>query len=157
MKYVKTILFASLICLGTAADALAAELGTRAEAEGLLKRAVAVLKADTNRALDMLTSGDGGFIKKDLYVWCGGPDGMLTAHPHFMGAALKRWKDKTGKAVGEEIYASAADGKFSEIAYKAPRPKVASAAVTADAAEQVDKVSFFTKVGDNICGVGYYK
>ena len=157
MKTSLTTLLGFVIGLGLSANALASDLGTREEALALLKRAVAVLKADTPRALDLFTSGAGGFIKKDLYVFCGGPDGMLTAHPHFMGGNIRSYKDKTGKAVGEEIYAQATDGEYKEIVYKAPRPTSASTAVTAEAAEQVDKASFFTKVGDNICGVGYYK
>jgi len=157
MRHTLTLLLALVVCFGFGGTVFGADLGTRDEANSLLKRAVAVLKADTNRGLEMFTSGEGGFIKKDLYVWCGGPDGMLTAHPHFMGVALKRWKDNSGKAVGAEIYAAARKEEFSEIAYKAPRPAGASKAVTADDAQQVDKVSIFTKVGDNICGVGYYK
>lgn len=157
MKYISMIVFACLISLGLGGAASSAEFGTREEALGLLKRAVAVLKADTNRALNMFTTGDGGFIKKDLYIFCGGRDGMLTAHPHFMGGNIKAYKDKTGKAVGEEIYERAEEGEFKEIVYKAPRPRVSATAITPDEAEQADKASFFTKVGSNICGVGYYK
>ncbi len=41
-----------------------------------------------DQALDLFTSGNGGFIDRDLYVFCSGPDGMLTAHPCFMGVNL---------------------------------------------------------------------
>ncbi len=58
------------------------------EAKVVLERAVAVLKADKDQALDLLTSGNGGFIDRDLYVFCSGPDGMLTAHPCFTGVNL---------------------------------------------------------------------
>ena len=125
-----------------------AEVGTRDEAKAMLERAVAMLKADKDRALDLFTSGNGGFIDRDLYVFCGGPDGMLTAHPYFMGVNLKAFKDKTGMAVGEEIYASAKDGEISEITYKWLQP--------GGGGEQVDKISFYTKVDDQICGVGFY-
>jgi len=142
-----------------AGSALAAnDFGTRGEAEKMLKRAVAVLGADERRALDLFTSGDGGFIHKDLYVFCAGVDGMLTAHPHFMGINLKAWKDKTGKAVGEEIYAVASENELVQVTYSAPRPKGGmSSAVTASGADQVEKSSFVTKVGKQICGVGFYK
>ena len=140
---------ASVVVLMTASGAVvAAEPGTRGQAEAMLKRAVAVLKADESRALELFTSGDGGFIKGDLYVFCGGPDGMVTAHPYAMGVNLKEFKDKTGKATGEEIYAVAGEGKLAEVSYKWKRP---------GGEEHVDKVSFVTKVGDQICGVGYYK
>jgi hypothetical protein len=79
----------------------------------MFERAIVVLKADKERALDLFTSGHGGFIDRDLYVFCGGPDGMVTAHPYFMGFNIKGFKDKTGKPVGEEIYASAKEGLTS--------------------------------------------
>jgi hypothetical protein len=141
-----------------ALSASADEFGTRKEAEFMLKRAVGVLKMDEKRALDLFTSGHGGFMLKDLYVFCMGADGMLTAHPHFMGANLGVWKDNTGKAVGKEILSVAQEGKFSEVVYTAPRPKGKKVDVAdAGAAKQVEKVSFVTKVGGQICGVGYYK
>jgi signal transduction histidine kinase len=57
-------------------------------------------------------------------------------------------KDKSGYALGAEMMKVAAEGKIAEVAYKWPRP---------GSEEPVDKVSFVTKVGDQICGVGYYK
>ena len=75
-----------------------------------------------------------------------------------MGFSLKNWKDNTGKPVGQEILTMAEEGKFSEIVYTAPRPKGLSATVVDPAkAKQIEKVSFVTKVGEQICGVGYYK
>ncbi len=127
----------------------ASEYGTREQAEAMLERAVAVLKADKRRALDLFTAGHGGFKDRDLYVFCGGPDGMLSAHPYFMGGELRDFKDITEEAVGEKIYAAAEEGKFSEVTYKWLRPGGTD--------EQVDKVSFVTKVGDQVCGVGYYQ
>ncbi len=55
------------------------------------------------------------------------------------------------------MYAVAKEGKYAEVLYKAPRPVGGKTTVTAEEAEQVDKVSFVTKVEDQICGVGYYK
>ena len=157
MKNLRTVLpfAAALMIAGSVASA--AEFGTRDQAKGMLDRAVGMLKADKDRALDLFTSGHGGFKNKDLYVFCMGPDGMLTGHPYFMGANLRQWKDSTGKAVGEEIYAVAKKGQFDEVLYKAPRPAGGKTTVTAEEAAQVDTVSFVTKVDDQICGVGYYK
>jgi signal transduction histidine kinase len=139
----------AVVLLVTAGLASAGEFGTREEAKAMLERAVAVFKADKNRALDLFTAGTGGFVDRDLYVFCGGLDGMLTAHPYYMGTNLMEFKDKTGKAAGEEIYAVAKDGEFSEVSYKWVQPG-------ADG-EHVDKVSFITKVDDQICGVGFYE
>ena len=148
MKKPITVLMVAVVLMVTAGVASAAEFGTREQATALFERAVAVLKADKDRALDLFTSGNGGFIDRDLYVFCGGPDGMLTAHPYFMGVNLKAFKDKTGMAVGEEIYASAKEGEISEISYKWLQP--------GGGGEPVDKVSSYTKVADQICGVGFY-
>ena len=44
-----------------------------------------------------------------------------------------------------------------EVSYKAPRPAGGKTGVTAEEGDQVEKVSFVTKVDDQICGVGFYK
>ena len=139
---------AALLLTLTSSWASAGDFGTREQAEALLQRAVAMLNPDKARALDLFTSGDGGFIDRDLYVFCGGPDGMLTAHPYLMGVSLKGFEDKAGKAAGEEFYAVAAEGAFTEVSYSWLRPGSGD--------EAVDKTSFITKVGDQVCGVGYY-
>ncbi len=148
MKQPIIVLMVSVVLMVAIGVASAAEFGTREQAKAMLERAIVVLKADKDRALDLFTSGDGGFIDRDLYVFCGGPDGMLTAHPYFMGINMKAIKDKTGMAVGEEVYASAKEGEVSEISYKWLQPGGGD--------EQVDKVSFYTKVADQVCGVGFY-
>ncbi len=148
MTYLRTALAAAVLLVGTMGAASAHEYGTREEAQAMLERAVAMLKADKMRALDLFTSGDGGFIDRDLYVFCGGPDGMVTAHPFRMGTNLMEFKDTSGKAAGEEIYAIAKEGEFAELPYKFVRP---------GGSEHIDKVSFVTKVDDQICGVGFYK
>jgi len=143
-----TGLIVAAVVMIAASVASAAEFATREEAKAMFDRAVAMLKTDKTRALDLFISGDGGFIDRDLYVFCGGPDGMLTAHPYFMGLSLKMFKDKTGRVVGEEIYASAVEGEVHELSYKWLQPGGGD--------EQVDKTTFFTKVDDQICGVGFY-
>jgi signal transduction histidine kinase len=147
MKHPKILIPLALVFMMTGGVASAGEFGTRDQAKAMLDRAVAVLKADKDRALDLFTSGDGGFKDRDLYVFCGGPDGMLTAHPYVMGINLKGFTDKAGKKSGEEIYAVAAEDDFAEVTYKWVRP---------GEDEHVDKVSFVTRVGDQVCGVGYY-
>ena len=148
MTYLRTALAAAVLLVGIMGAASAGEYGTREEAQAMLERAVAMVKADKMRALDLFTSGDGGFIDRDLYVFCGGPDGMLTAHPFRMGISMMEFKDTSGKAAGEEFYALAKEGEFAEVSYKFNRP---------GGSEHIDKVSFVTKVDDQICGVGFYK
>ncbi len=128
--------------------AIAAEYGTAAEAKAMLEKAVAAVKADKAKALAMFAKGEGGFKDRDLYPFCGGPDGNFTAHPTLTGKSLKELKDKAGKGLGAEMYNVAKEGKISEVSYMWPRP---------GQTEPVQKVSLFTKAGDQICAVGYYK
>jgi signal transduction histidine kinase len=139
---------AAILAFGLSTAARAADFGSAAEAKAMLEKAVAALKADQAGALAKFAKGEGGFKDRDLYPFCGGPDGNFTAHPSLTGKSLKELKDKTGKALGEEIYKSAQEGKVSEVAYMWPRPGTT---------EPVAKVSFVTKVGNQVCAVGYYK
>ncbi len=137
----------SVMALATSAHA-AGEFGTAAEAKAMLDKAVTAVKANKADALAKFTKGDGGFKDRDLYPFCGGPDGNFTAHPTLNGKSMKELKDKAGKSMGEEMYKSASEGKVSEVSYMWPRP---------GATELVQKVTLFTKVGDQVCAVGYYK
>ena len=141
---------AAAFALGLAltTQAFAADFGTAAEAKAMLEKAVVALKADKAKALDEFTKGTGGFKDRDLYPFCGGADGNFTAHPTLTGKSLKDLKDKNGKALGAEIYSTAAEGKIGEVEYMWPRPGTT---------DPVAKVSFVTKVGDQTCAVGYYK
>jgi signal transduction histidine kinase len=143
--FVKTVV---AVLAGFAFVALAAEFGTAAEAKAMLDKAVAALKADKAGALAKFTKGEGGFKDRDLYPFCGGPDGNFTAHPTLVGKSLKDLKDKAGKPLGEEMYKVAQEGKVAEVSYMWPRPGTT---------EPVPKVSYVTKVGDQVCAVGYYK
>jgi signal transduction histidine kinase len=125
-----------------------AQYGTAAEAKAMLEKAVAALKANKAKALGEFTKGEGGFKDRDLYPFCGGPDGNFTAHPTLVGKSLKDLKDKAGKPLGAEMYKVAQEGKISEVSYMWPRP---------GQTEPVQKVSYVTKVGDQVCAVGYYK
>jgi signal transduction histidine kinase len=132
-----------------AGSAWGAEFGSAAEAKAMLERAVAAVKADKSAALAQFAKGEGGFKDRDLYPFCGGPDGNFTAHPSLTGKSLKGLKDKEGKPLGEEMYQNAQEGKISEVSYKWPRPGTTE--------PLVPKVSYFTRVGDQVCAVGYYQ
>lgn len=148
LRFLSTVL--SLVVLAGAATFVAAQAqyGTAAEAKTMLEKAATAIKADKAKALNMFAKGEGGFKDRDLYPFCGGPDGNFTAHPTLTGKSLKNLKDKAGKPLGEEIYKVAQEGKIGEVNYKWPRP---------GQTEAVDKVTFVTKVDDQVCAVGYYK
>jgi hypothetical protein len=136
-------LAAALLVLGIAASGRAAEYGTAEEAKAMLDRAVAAVKEDKARALAMFNKGEGGFKDRDLYVSCANAsDGIITAHPTRKGGQLKDFP------LGEEVMRTASEGKVSEVTYWWPRP---------GSIKPLQKHTFYTKVGDQICGVGYYK
>jgi signal transduction histidine kinase len=115
----------------------------------MLDKAVAAVKADKTEALAMFNAGEGGFKDRDLYVFCANAsDGVETAHPEFTGHNLGDFKDVNGFAFGKQMMETAVEEKISEVAYMYPRP---------GSDQPVQKVAFVTKVGDQICGVGYYK
>lgn len=149
-KFVRTAALTVLLgaSLMGASLAQANTFGTAAEAKAMLEKAVAAVQAHKAAALAQFTKGEGGFKDRDLYPFCGGPDGLFTAHPSLTGQSLKNLKDKTDKALGEEIYKVAAEGKISEVNYMWPRP---------GSTDPVAKVTYVAKVGDQVCAVGYYK
>lgn len=150
-KMLRKVTFAGLcvVLLSAAGFAETAQYATAEDAKAMLEKAVAAIKADKTRALDMFNKGEGGFKDRDLYVFCANAsDSVETAHPTHKGQKLKDAKDANGFAFGEEIMQTATEGTISEIAYMWPRP---------GSDTPVQKVTFITKADDQICGVGYYK
>ena len=131
--------------------------GTAVQAKVMLEKAVAAVKANKAKALDMFNKGEGGFLDRDLYVFCSNiSDGRLVAdgNPNakqIIGTDDRTLKDSTGKAFGQELFAAGRkpEGQISEVGYLFPKPGLDKT--------PVPKVSFVTRVGDIYCGVGYYK
>jgi hypothetical protein len=141
--------FAVFQVLSTTAPVCAAEFGTAEEAKAMLERAVAAVKEDKAKALDMFNKGEGGFKDRDLYVFCANvSDGILTAHPYLKGEHLQDIKGKKGFPLGKAIMQNAAEGTIKEVTYWWPRPGSDKA---------LEKNTFYTRVEDQDCGVGYYK
>jgi len=143
------VIYAAVLVFLTAALARSADYGTAEEARATLDKAVAAVKADKAKALDMFNKGEGGFKDRDLYVFCANAsDGVMTAHPTHKGEQLADIKGKKGFPLGQEMMKNVTEGKVSEVTYWWPRP---------GSDKPLEKTSFYTKVGDQICGVGYYK
>src|SRR5271167_3659479 len=84
--------------------------GTADEAKAMLAKAVAAVKADKAKALDMFNKGEGGFLDRDLYPFCFNiSDGkhLATQAKQLVGQDIRALKDPTGKAFGLELYAAA--------------------------------------------------
>jgi Single Cache domain 2 len=142
--------YAAPLVLFTAISVPAAQYGTAEEAKAMLERAVAAVQEDKAKALDMFNNGEGGFKDRDLYVFCANTsDGIITAHPYGnKGKQLKDIEGKHGAPLGETIMQNATEGTIKEATYWWPRPGTD---------KPLEKTSFYTKAGDQICGVGYYK
>jgi hypothetical protein len=148
---------ASAALLALSATAFAADHGTADEAKAMLTKAVAALKADKAKTLDMINKGEGGFLDRDLYVFCANAsDGKTVAlgNPNakqLLGTDTRTLKDSTGKAFGQELYDAyqKPEGQITEVSYMFVRPGPDKT--------PAQKVSFATRVGDLGCGVGYYK
>ena len=136
--------------LSTTASVWAADFGTAEEAKAMLERAVAAVKADKAKGLDMFNTGEGGFKDRDLYVFCANAsDGILTAHPYgYKGKQLRDIKGYHGAPLGETIMQNATEGTIKQTTYWWPRPGTD---------KPLEKTAFYTKEGDQICGVGFYK
>jgi hypothetical protein len=125
-----------------------AKFGTEKEAKAMLERAVAEVKKDKAKALEMFNKGLSGFKDRDLYVFCANAsDGVLTAHPHLKGEHLQEIVGKKGYPLGKEIMSKATEGKIDEVSYWWPRP---------GSDKPLEKRTFYTKVADQNCGVGFY-
>ena len=125
--------------------------GTAAEAKAMLEKAVAALKANEAAALASFNKADGGFRDRDLYVFCyNAGDGKFTAHVNaaLMGTDVRALKEKDGSPLGQKIVDAMKEGAITTVDYKFPRPGTT---------EPVPKQSYVTKVGNQGCGVGYYK
>jgi hypothetical protein len=56
------------------------KFGNADEAKAMLLKAVAAVKADKAKALDMFNKGEGGFLDRDLYPFCfNAGDGKVVA------------------------------------------------------------------------------
>jgi signal transduction histidine kinase len=138
----------ALLAAGSMAAAQA-QFGTEKEARAMLEKAVAAVKENKANALAMFNKGEGGFKDRDLYVFCANAsDGVLTAHPYLKGEHLQDIVGKKGFPLGKEIMQNAAEGQIKEVTYWWPRP---------GSDKPLEKHSFYTKVADQNCGVGFYK
>ena len=140
--------YAAALAFFTATSPAETQFATADEAKALLEKAVAAVKDDKAKALEMFQTGEGGFKVKDLYVWCANAsDGILTAHPTNKGKELRDIKGKQGAPFGEVIMQNAAEGTIKETTYWWPRP---------GSDTPLEKTTYYTKAGDQVCGVGYY-
>ena len=128
---------------------IAEEFGTKEEALVLLERAVALVKIDKNRALDLFASGDGGLHQKDLYPFCMTQNGLIIGHPTLEGVNVLKFEDSNGKVVGQGMIDVARYGEINEVDFMIAR-------LTTDDEKLYKKTQLVTRAADLVCVVGFY-
>ena len=154
---IRTLMIAMASAMVLTLSATAFAQGTASEARTMLDKAVVAVKADKAKTLDTINKGEGGFLDRDLYVFCFKiGDGKAVANGstnpaarNTIGVDVRTLKDATGKVFGQDLYDAAKEGQIAEVSYMFPMP---GADMT-----PVAKISLVTRVGDLGCGVGYYK
>jgi cytochrome c len=148
-KLMISVLAGTALTLSTVA--FAQGTGTAAEAKAMLEKAITELKANESAALAKFNKADGGFRDRDLYVYCfDKTTGKFTAHVNaaLMGTDVKALKEKDGAPLGQKVFDAAKAGTITTISYNFPKP---------GGTDPVAKEAFVTAVGNQGCGVGYYK
>ena len=134
----------------TVAPVSGQQLGTVEQARAMLDRAISALKAALSEFND---PNNKEFHERDLYVFCYDlSDGNITAYEStallnidVRTLALK--DDPIGKRAYEALQ-NAPEGSIITIDYKLPKPGTT---------EPVQKQTLETRIGNQGCGVTYYK
>ena len=129
-------------------------LGTAVEARAMLDRAVVALKADRGKALAAFNDAHNkDFRDRDLFVYCfDTADGKFTAYEMsaLVGADIRQFK-LYNEPMGQRSYDvvhDAPEGTVVTIDYQMPKP-----GETKPSAKQ----ALETRIGDQACGVSYFK
>jgi hypothetical protein len=132
----------------------AEQFATADEARAMLERAVAALKDNEAGALKAFNDEKNNqFRDRDLYVYCFSmADGKFTAYkePFLLGADIRKLK-LYGEPMGQQAFDLAHDapvGSVVTIEYKLPKPGSNTPS---------PKQALQTRVGNQACGVAYYK
>jgi hypothetical protein len=101
----------SAVALMLSADSFVqqSQTGTAQEAQAMLTKTVAAMKADKTNTIAMINKGEGGFLQGDIYPFCFQiSDGKVVATApqlqKFIGTDIRTLKDPTGKVFGPELF-----------------------------------------------------
>ena len=128
-------------------------IGTKEEAREILDRTVNLMKSNKTVAFAMITAGGrGGLATKDLYPFCTSFSGIQVAHPYGgAGLDMREFTSSDGKKLYDIMAKNAKEGVISKISYKFGKPEGGALTI-----KEYTKVAFYTRVGNYICGSGYY-
>jgi signal transduction histidine kinase len=152
MKNFFTAVLVSLFLFTAGSITWGGEFGTAAEAEALVKKAVASIKADgKEKTLAEISNPKGKFVDRDLYIFVYDLKGVCVAHgfnQKMIGKDLSGMKDIDGKSyVKERIEIAKSKGhgwqdyKFTDPVSRKIEPKSA----------------YIEKLDDLVIGCGIYK
>ena len=122
----RSAVLGAILSLCAALPASADEFATKPEAEAMVKKAAAALKAGgPDKTYADINRKDGPFTDRDLYITVYGLDGVVRAHGANMkmvGKNLMELKDIDGKAFVKERVDMAKKGKAFWQEYKFANP-----------------------------------
>ena len=152
MKKIIIVIFITAFTLGIIHAALASGVGTKEQAEALVKKAIGEIKASGKaKAFAEISNPHGKFIDKDLYIFVYDMEGKCLAHgfnQKLIGKDLIGMKDPDGKSyVKERIEIIRSKGKgWQDYKFTNPLTK-----------KLESKTAYIEKVEDVIVGCGAYK
>jgi signal transduction histidine kinase len=130
----------------------AAEFGTAGEAEAMVKKAIALIKADgKDKAFGEISNPKGKFVDRDLYIFVYDMNGKCVAHgfnQKMIGKDLFEMKDSDGKFyVKERVEIAKTEGKgWQDYKFTNPLSKKIE-----------QKTAYIERADDLIVGCGVYK
>lgn len=148
--HIKSVVIAMATVLASL-GAHAGEMGTPDEAKALSEKAAALVNQEGEAAFATFAAEDGGFVTKDLYVFCMDLEGKMLSHakkPDLVGKNLKDF-NKYGDMLFQDMIAVAEDPGTGWVDYRWPYP----------GSEEIrEKTSYIIKNDKGFfCGVGAYK
>lgn len=132
--------------------AVAGDMATPDEAKAMSEKAQgAVNGMGSEKAFAAFANPEGGFLEKDLYVFCMDNEGVMLSHakkPQLVGKNLKDF-DKYGDTLFQDMIAVSTGTGEGWVDYKWPYP---------GSDEVKEKTSYILKNSEGFfCGVGAYK
>jgi len=152
MKRIITVICMAVFMMTVGGVAVAAEFGTQPEAEAMVKKAIAEVKAvGKDKALAEISNPKGKFIDRDLYIFVYDMNGKCVGHgfnQKMIGKDLAAMKDPDGKLyVKERIEIIKTKGKgWQDYKFTNPLSKKIE-----------NKTAYIEGVDGLIVGCGVYK
>ena len=145
-------IIAALAGLALMPMVVASEMATPDEAKAMSEKAQgAVNGMGSEKAFAAFADPNGGFLEKDLYVFCMDNEGVMLAHPKKPDLVGKNLKDfnKYGDALFQDMIAVSTSSGEGWVDYKWPYP----------GSEEIKEKTSYILINDEgfFCGVGAYK